>query len=174
MSIYKIRNFFIAAVILIIAFVLQTSVFSRLPLFSSTPNLILVLTFIYGYSNSKISGMLMGLFGGLMIDIFFFDVIGYHALILLILGFVSGIWDSVFYSDDLYVPLILLIVSDVIYGIMYFIVWYVLQSRFQLGYYLLQVFLPELLLTFIAGVILFKPLTALITRLKALPEEYKE
>ncbi len=173
MSIYKIRNFIIAALILIVAFVLQTSVLSRVPLFSSTPNLILVLTFIYGYSNSKIAGMLMGLFGGLMIDVFFCDIIGYHALILLIIGFVSGIWDSIFYSDDLYVPLILLIVSDVIYGIMYFLVWYVLQARFQLGYYLLQVFLPELLLTFIAGVILFKPLTAMIRRLKEVPQEYE-
>jgi len=174
MSIYKIRNIFIAALILIVAFVLQTSVFSRMPLFSCTPNLVLVLVFIYGYSNSKIAGMLMGLFGGLMIDIFFCDIIGYHALILLIIGFVSGIWDSVFYSDDLYVPLILLVFSDVIYGVMYYIVWYILQSRFQLGFYLLQVFLPELLLTFIAGVILYKPVTAMITKLKELPEDLEK
>jgi len=173
MSVYKIRNFIIAALMLIAAFVLQSSVLSRVPLFGSTPNLLLVLTFIYGYYNSKITGMLMGLFGGLMMDIFFCDVIGYHALVLMLIGFISGLWNAVFYSDDLYVPLILLSLSDLVYSIMYFIVWYVLQSRFQLGYFLRQVLLPELLLTFIAGVILYKPVTALLTRLREIPEEYK-
>lgn len=167
---YKIRNFIIHALLLIIAFVLQSSVFSRIPLFGGGPNLVLVLTFIYGYSNSKIAGMMMGLFGGLMIDVFFCDVMGYNALILLIIGFFSGVWDSLFYSDDLYVPLILLTLSDLFYCVMYFVVWYVLRARFNFSFYLLQVLLPEFLLTFISGVILYKPVSALITRLKTIPE----
>ena len=171
MSVYKIRNFIIHALILIFAFVLQSSVFSRIPLFGSAPNIVLVLTFIHGYSNSKIAGMMTGLFGGLMIDVFFCDVIGYHALVLLIIGFFSGVWDSLFYSDDLYVPLILLTLSDLVYCILYFLVWYVLRARFDISFYLFQVLLPEFLLTLISGVILYKPVSALINRLKMVPEQ---
>ena len=167
---YRIRNFFIYAIILILAFVLQSSVFSRIPLFGTAPNIVLVLTFIFGYCNSKISGMLVGMFGGLMIDVFFCDVIGYNALVLLLIGYFSGVWDSVLFSDGLYVPLILLTLSDLIYCILYFVVWYVLKARFDFSYYLLQVLLPEFLLTFIAGVILYKPLRALINRLHMIPE----
>ncbi len=170
MSIYKIRNFIIYALLLIVAFVLQSSVLSRIPLFGCAPNIVLVLTFIFGYSNSKIMGMLMGLFGGLMMDVFFCDVIGYNALVLLIIGFFSGVWESWFYSDDLYVPLILLTLSDLGYCVLYFLIWYVLRARFDFSYYLLQVLLPEFLLTFITGVILYKPVSALITRLKQVPE----
>ena len=115
--------------------------------------------------------MVTGMFAGLMLDIFFCDVIGYHALILLIIGFISGVWDSFFYSDDLYVPLLLLILSDLFYCIVYFIVWYVLKAKFDFGYYLLHIMLPEFLLTFIAGVILYKPVSLLITRLKEVPEQ---
>lgn len=171
MSLYRIRNFIIAAVLLILAFVLQSTVFSRLPFLRSAPNLVLVMTFIYGYAGSKIVGMITGMMGGLMLDVFFCDVIGYHALILLIIGFISGVWDSFFYSDDLYVPLILLILSDLFYCIVYFVVWYVLKAKFDFGYYLLHIMLPEFLLTFIAGVILYKPISLLITRLKEVPEQ---
>ena len=156
---------------LILAFVLQSTVFSRIPFLGCAPNLVLVLTFIYGYTNSKIVGMITGFFGGLMIDIFFCEVIGYNALILLIIGFISGIWNSLFYSDDLYVPLILLILSDIFYSLVFFVVWYLLKARFQFGYYLLHMILPELLLTFIAGVILYKPVSSLILRLKEVPEQ---
>ena len=171
MSLYRIRNFIIAAILLILAFVLQSTVFSRIPFLRSAPNLVLVLTFIYGYSNSRVVGMITGMLGGLMIDIFFCDVIGYHALVLLIIGFVSGIWNSLFYSDDLYVPLLLLILSDLFYCLINFLVWYVLKARFDFGFYLLHTMIPEVLLTFISGVILYKPMSLLINRLKEVPEQ---
>ena len=171
MSLYKLRNFIIYAVILIFAFVLQSSVLSRIPLFGCAPNIVLVLTFIHGYSNSQFAGMLTGLFGGLMIDVFFCNVIGYNALILLIIGFISGVWESWFYSDDLYIPLILLTLSDLLYCVLYFLIWYVLRARFDIHFYLFQVVLPEFLLTFISGVILYKPVSALIARLKTVPEQ---
>ena len=171
MSLYRIRNFIIAAVLLILAFVLQTTVFSRIPFLGCVPNLTLVFTFIYGYSDSKIVGMIFGLFSGLLIDIYFCDVIGYHALILLIIGFVSGIWNSLFYSDDLYIPIILLLLSELFYSLIYFVVWYVLKSRFEFGYYLVHTMFPELLLTFIAGIILYKPVSLMIMKLKEIPEQ---
>ncbi|MBQ9030331.1 MAG: rod shape-determining protein MreD [Parasporobacterium sp.] len=171
MSLYRIRNFIITAVLVVLAFVLQTTVFSRIHFLGYAPNLLLVLTFIYGYSDSRIVGMLIGFFSGLLMDVFFCDVIGYHALVFLLIGFVSGIWNSLFYSDDLYIPLLLLVLSDLFYHAVCFVVWYVLKARFELGYYLIRVMLPEFLLTFIAGLLLYKPVSALIYKLKEVPEQ---
>ena len=170
MSFYRIRNIIIAAVMLIAAFIIQSTIFSRIPLIGCAPDLILILTFIFGYSKGKISGMLMGFFGGLLIDVFFCEVIGYHALVLLIIGFLSGIWNSFLYSDDLYVPLLLMTLSELLYCGLYFFFWYILQSRFHFSYYLLHTLLPEFLLTFIAEVILYKPVTLLIAKLSIVPE----
>ena len=156
---------------LLVAFVLQSAVFCRIPLIGCAPDLILILTFVYGYSNGKISGMFMGFFGGLLIDVFFCDVIGYHALVLLLIGFLSGIWKSFLYSDDLYAPLLLMTLSELLYLLVYFFIWYVLQSHFDFGYYLLHIMLPEFLLTFIAEVILYKPVTLLVKRLSIVPEK---
>ena len=171
MSIYRIRNIIIAAVLILAAYILQWSVFNNIPGWGYSPNLLLLITFAYGYVSGKISGMVAGLFGGLMIDVFFCDVIGYHALILVLLGYISGIWTTYFYSDDLYVPMIILMGSELFYSLAEFVVWHVLKSRFDIGFYLIHTTLPEFLLTFIAGVLLFKPLSLLIKKLNTVPEE---
>ena len=171
MSLYRIRNIIIAAVMLIAAFVIQNTIFSRIPLIGCAPDIILILTFIFGYSKGKIFGMLMGFFGGLLIDIFFCDVIGYHAIVLLFIGFLSGIWNSFLYSDDLYVPLVLMTLSELLYCLIYFFFWYILQARFDFGYYILHIMLPEFLLTFIMEVILYKPVTLLIDKLSIVPDK---
>lgn len=171
MSLYKIRNFIIAAILVIAAFIMQNTIISRIPGLGCAPNIILVIAFVYGYRNGSISGMLIGFFGGLITDVFFCDYIGYNALVLLIVGFISGIWNTYFYSDDLYIPLLLLIGSDLLACLINYIFWYVLRARFEFVYCLVHNILPEFLMTFIVGVILYKPLTALLERLKYIPED---
>lgn len=171
MSLYKIRNFLIAAILVIAAFIMQNTIISRIPGLGCAPNIILVIAFVYGYRNGSISGMLIGFFGGLITDVFFCDYIGYNALVLLMIGFISGIWNTYFYSDDLYIPLLLLIGSDLLACLINYVFWYVLRARFEFVYYLVHNILPEFLMTFIVGVILYKPLTALLERLKYIPED---
>ena len=171
MSLYRIRNFIVMALIVIAGFILQCTVISRIPFLDCSPNLILIFTFIYGYKNGKTVGMVTGFLGGLLIDIFFCDVIGYNALILVIIGFISGIWNSIFYSDDLYVPLLLMMGSDLLYCIAYYVFWFLLRARFHFGYSMMHIILPEFILTLIAGAILYKPISALIERLARIPEQ---
>ena len=171
MSLYRLRNIIIALLLIIAAFVLQSAVFSKIQILGCAPNLLLILTFVYGYTKDKISGMLMGLFSGLLLDTFSCDVIGYNALILLIIGFISGIWSSYFYSDDLYVPLLLILGSELLYCLLYYVFWFLLRAKFEFGYYLIHVILPEFLLTIIAGVILYKPLALLNEKLSIVSEQ---
>jgi rod shape-determining protein MreD len=171
MSLYKIRNFVIAAILIIAAFIMQNTIISRIPGLGCAPDIVLVIAFVYGYKNGRISGMLIGFFGGLITDVFFCDYIGYNALILLIIGFISGIWNTFFYSDDLYIPLLLLTGSDLLMCLINYVFQHLLQARFDFVYYLVHSILPEFLMTFIVGVILYKPLSALLERLKYIPED---
>ena len=166
MSLYRIRNIIIAATMLIVAFIVQGTVLSRLPVIGCAPNLILIITCTYGYCEGEIPGMTAGMFGGLLIDIFFGEVIGFNALVLVVAGYLSAIWKSWFYSDDFYIPMAALTCGNFFYYLINFVFRFILRSRFEFGYYLLHIILPEFLLTFIAGVILYKPLSALIERLK--------
>ena len=166
MSLYRLRNILIAAVLILAAFLLQDTVISRVPVLGCSPNILLIITFVYGYCEGKIPGMITGLFGGLLIDIFFSEYIGFNALILMIAGYVSGIWKTYFYSDDFYIPMVALICDNILYFLAYMVFGFILQGHFEVGYFLLHMVLPEFLMTFIAGVILYKPLSALVERLK--------
>ena len=147
------------------AFILQCTVLSRIEFLGCSPNLLLILAFIAGYSRGKIPGLLMGFFAGLCLDVFYCDILGFNALLLMIIGYVSGGLNKYFYSDNIYVPITLLVCSDLFYCLIYYVFWFATRMRFEIGYYLLHVILPEFFLTLIAGVILYLPLAKLNNRL---------
>ena len=166
MSLYRLRNILIAAALILAAFLLQNTVISRIPVLGCAPDILLIITFVYGYCEGKIPGMIVGLTGGLLIDIFFSDYIGFNALILVVTGYISGIWKNYFYSDDFYIPMAALTCNSILYFLAYMVFGFILQGHFEVGYFLLHMVLPEFLMTFIAGVLLCKPLCALVERLK--------
>ena len=166
MSLYRLRNILIAAIMIIVAFILQDTIISKIPVLGCAPNILLIITFVYGYCEGKIPGMVVGIFSGLLIDIFFSEYLGFNALILMITGYISGMWKSYFYSDDFYIPMAALVCNNILYFLAYMIFGFILRGHFEVGYYLLHMVLPEFLMTFIAGVILYKPCSALVERLK--------
>ena len=98
---YRVRNFFITLALILAAYLLQYSAFIRIPVINCSPNLMLILTFAFGYVRNKNAGMLVGFFAGLFIDVFYCPVIGYNALVLMVVGFVCGSLKKVYYSDSL-------------------------------------------------------------------------
>ena len=65
------RRKLILAVLILLAFVLQGTVFQTLSIASIVPNLLLILTVSFGFMRGKKEGMFVGFFCGLLIDIFY-------------------------------------------------------------------------------------------------------
>jgi len=130
-----------------------------------SPNLLLILTFVFSYIRGKNAGMLVGFFSGLFIDVFFSDVIGYNALILLIIAFICGSLRKVYYSDSLFTQLFILSLCDVGSLFVYYFFWFILRSRFAFGLFALRTMIPEFLFTLLLGIVLIRPLSALVRKL---------
>ena len=158
---YRVRNFSIIFLILLVAVVIQFSLFVKIPYMKFSPNLLLIITAFLGYAGGKNTGMLTGFFAGLIIDVFYCPVIGYNALVFLTIGLICGLLNRMFYADNLFAPILILMLCDLGNELLYFFVWHVLQAKFDFGYTLIHIILPEMSLTFIAGLLLFKPLTFL-------------
>ena len=56
------------ALLMVLCFILQTGVFSRLQLAGVTPNLMLILTASFGFMRGRKEGMAVGFFCGLLVD----------------------------------------------------------------------------------------------------------
>lgn len=151
-------------ILIIISFILQCTVFRALAIQSIVPNILIILTACIGFMQGERYGVFTGFFCGLLLDIFFFEVIGFYALLYMYIGYMNGLFHNIFYPDDIKLPLIMVTVSDLLYSVVVYVLLFLLRSRFHFGYYFLNIMIPELVYTIFVAVI-FYPLLLLITRL---------
>lgn len=137
----------VTAAIIIVCFLLETTIFQKLALASITPNLLIVIASSFGFMRGKKEGLFVGFFCGLLIDIYFGHLIGFYALIYMLIGFGNGFFQRLFYDEDVKLPLFLIAASELIYGISIYVCLFMLRSKFNFPYYLTRIIMPELVYT---------------------------
>ena len=163
----KIRRPLVTVLIVIICFLLESTIFQSLSFASITPNLLIVVTASFGFMRGKKEGMLVGFLSGLIIDVLFGDLIGFYALIYMVLGYVNGFFKRIFYPDDIKLPLILISASDFVLGNLVFVFLFVMRSKFDYWYYLGHIIIPELIYTVLVTLVLYQIILHLNQALEA-------
>ena len=141
-----IKKRILPVVMILAAFLLQTTVFQSIKLAGAVPNLLLVLTITYGYLRGRTSGLVIGFFSGLLLDCLYGSVIGLYV----------GFCKKIYFTDSLILPVVLIASSDFVYCFYYYITEFLMRGRLHLGFYFIHKFLPEILYTTLAGVLLFE------------------
>ena len=131
------RRFIVSFLLVISCFVLQSTVFKSIAFGGIIPNLMSVLTASFGFMRGEKAGILFGFFCGLLADIFFGSVIGLYAMIYMYIGYANGKFNMIFYPEDIKLPLALIFVSDMAYGLLSYIILFLMRGRFHFTYYLI-------------------------------------
>ena len=100
----KIRRIVVTAVIVIVAYLLQCTIFASLEIAGIKPNLMLIVTASFGFMRGPREGMIVGFASGLLIDIQYGDMIGFYALIYLITGYINGLFEQIYFDEDIKLP----------------------------------------------------------------------
>ncbi len=153
----------VATALIIICFILQSTVFRVMDFGGIVPNLLVILTSAFGFMRGERTGTVIGFCSGLLTDIFFGEVLGFYALILMYIGYINGKFSRIFYPEDIKLPAVLIILSDFIYGFVCYVLLFLMRGKFQFGYYFMNIILPEIVYTVIVTIILY-PLILLINR----------
>lgn len=124
--------------------------------------------------NGEICGLVTGFVCGLLVDIFGGDVIGFYALVYMITGYINGMFQRIFYPEDIKLPLILILGSDVGYGFLCYCLLFLLRSRLDIGFYLLRVILPEAVYTIAIAIAVYPLLLLIHKKLEAYEKGSKE
>ena len=140
---------------ILICLILQCSVFSALSLGGIVPNLLLILTSAYGLIRGEKDGLLIGFFCGLLLDILFSDFLGFYALLMMYIGFLNGKLNRAYYPEDYKLPIALIVISDLTYGLICYVLLFLLRGKFYFFYYLGHVILPEVVYTVVAAIVLY-------------------
>ena len=144
--------------LILITFILQSTVFQSLSIASIAPNLLLILTVSFGFMRGKKEGILVGFFCGILIDIFYGNLVGFYALIYMYIGYLNGFLCKVYYDEDVKVPMILTAISDLAYGFAVYGLQFMLRGRLHVMNYVWHIMLPEMIYTVLITVIIYRPL----------------
>lgn len=145
----------IVAAFIMICFILQCSVFTSLAFAGIVPNLLIVLTSSFGFMRGEKEGLVIGFFCGLLNDIFFGGFLGFSALLMMYIGYLNGKFCKIFYPEDIKLPLALIVISDLSYGIICYVLTFMLRGRFHFSYYFTHIILPEVLYTILITLLLY-------------------
>ena len=141
---------------ILVGFLVQTTLFNVLALGGVAPNILIILTSSFGFMRGKKDGMFVGFFCGIYLDILFGDILGLYALIYLVIGYLNGFFTSIFYPEDIKLPMVLISSSELLYCILTFFFNYLIQGRTNFGYYFLHSILPEIVYTVLITIIVYK------------------
>ena len=153
--------------IISICFVLQTTTFQSLSVASIAPNLLIIVVSSFGLMRGKTEGMYIGFFSGLLIDIFCGFYLGIYALLYMYVGYLTGLFQKRFYPEDLKLPLLIISVSDLVTNVVIYLILFLTRSRFDFGYYFLNIILPELVYTTIITIFFYLLLLKINQKLEA-------
>ena len=155
------KRFFITALIIVLCFLMQTTVFQSIALAGEVPNLILIVVVAIAYMRGRKEGMYVGFASGLLIDLVYGDVVGMYAVLFVVIGYVVGICNEIYYTDELSVPIILIAISDFMFNFAYYVFNFLLRGRLDVLYYIWRTILPEVVYTVLVAVVLYQLLHTL-------------
>ena len=157
----------LVTLLVLLCFGLQCTLFRGIDFGGIVPNLMIILTSSFGFMRGEKEGLIIGFFCGVLSDIFFGDILGFYALVLMYIGFLNGKFSRVFYPEDIKLPLALIVVSDLSYGMLCYILMFLLRGKFHFSYYFTSVIQPETLYTIVVTIFLYPVILKINEKLEA-------
>ena len=90
------KKFSLMTAIIIVGFIIQTSLLNFFNIFGTVPNISLTIVVIFALMSNSITGGILGIITGILYDTMLYDVFGVYTLIYFIIGSIIGT-----YSDDM-------------------------------------------------------------------------
>lgn len=143
------------AIIIIVCYLLQCTVFQTLSFASISPNLLIVVTSAFGFMRGKKEGIWIGFFCGLCLDIFYGNTLGFYALLYMYVGFFNGFFRKLYYPEDIKLPMLLISGSDLLFNFAVYFFTFLFRGKLEFGFYLMNIILPELVYTMVVTIVLY-------------------
>ena len=149
------KKVIIDILLIILFFVLQTTVFPMLKFMNIIPNVLIILVSCAGFMQGDRAGLFVGFACGFLMDICSFEIFGFYSILFMFIGYLNGLFHNFFYLKDLKIPAIMITSSDLVCCLATYFFLFLLRSRFDFGFYFVNIILPEMLFTLLISVIIY-------------------
>jgi len=156
----RFRRFLIIAISLFISYILEFIFLPQIPGLIKVPNLFLCTVVTIGFLFGKTYGMVTGLAAGYLLDALGTGTMGFYILLFAWMGFLNGLLSEKLESEVLLLILLLFLSNEVVFHLYTYGLSFLISKKFVFSSYFSGVFMPEIVLTFVAfilyyGVIVF-------------------
>ena len=150
------KRIVINVLLMILAFTIQNCIFPLIPFLAASPNLLLILTFSFGFIYGKEAGMYYGLFSGILLDLFYSGPFGFYTLLFINIGYLNGICTKYYYEDYITLPLVLSLVNELIYNLYIYVLRFLIRNRTDFFYYAKEIIIPETIFTMVTTLLIYR------------------
>lgn len=147
---------FITSLFVIINFVLQTTLLQYIQIRGVLPNTAVILIVSYALLRGSTEGAIVGLFAGLLQDIFFGTSVGYFALLNMLTGYFAGRSHHNFYRENYLMPIMLCTMAVFLYECTIYLTSFLFRGQLNFIYYLGKMILPETVYTAILTIVIYR------------------
>lgn len=142
--------------LIIVAFTIQNCVFPLIPFLSASPNLLLILTFSFGFMKGQRAGMFYGVLAGILLDLFYSGPFGFYTLFYVYVGYVNGICTKYYYEEYITLPLVLSVFNELAYNLYVYVFRFLIRGRLNVLYYLKELVIPETIFTVVTTLFIYR------------------
>lgn len=164
------KRVIVLAILIVLNFSLQTTIFGFHNIGSISPNLMLIMTMSFGLMRGRKEGLLVGFFCGFLTDVFFSGILGPYMLLYMFIGYINGFFHKNYIVEDVLLPLLVIILDEFLFNFAIYFVSFFLHNELHFGRYLLRIILPEMLCTILLTIIIYKIYVIINRKLKQLAE----
>jgi len=159
----------VSFLILLAAFVLQTTIVPHLKVYGVQPDLILVVVVIYAFNQGPVAGSVAGFFGGLLEDLVLIRGVGLNVLCKTIVGYLGGLVERALFADNVFLIMIAIFVATILNQIIYGALIYLLGERVLFWPTFLGLVLPSALYNALLAPIVYYSLSYIVVAEKKAP-----
>ena len=142
--------------LMLLAFTIQNGIFPLLPFLAATPNLLLILTFSFGFMKGQRAGMFYGVLAGILLDLFYSGPFGFYTLFYVYVGYVNGICTKYYYEEYITLPLVLSVFNELAYNLYVYVFRFLIRGRLNVLYYLKELVIPETIFTVVTTLLIYR------------------
>ncbi|CCQ98390.1 conserved membrane hypothetical protein [[Clostridium] ultunense Esp] len=146
----------ITLLIIIINFILQSTILHYFNIFDVVPNTSLVIIIVIALLRGKKTASIAGLIAGLLQDIIFSPVIGINGFIYFFVGYFVGMAENKLSKDNILIPFIMTLISTICYHLVYYLFMYFLSFNIPFFAFFKNVVVIEMLYNSLISIILYK------------------
>lgn len=150
------RRVIVLFFLIIITFLIQTTLFSFHDVTGIAPNLLLIMTMSFGIMRGRKEGLLVGFFSGLLFDFFYSSLVGPYAFIFMIIGYINGFFHKTFLMEDVLLPVVIISIDQLILDFLIYVGSFLLRNRTDLKFYFIHIILPQVLYTALVTAIIYR------------------